>query len=226
METTTPKKHMKSCIKLLFTTCFVLILGGALGLQTCAANEVITSLSGTTFTGMTNSTFGYEFTVGSQAISVNSLGFYDPSPTNGLNYTHEVGLWDYSGNLLASVIVDSSTATLSASGFWYELIPIPGSVILSANTNYVLGAKYTFNVIGYDLGDIFATITSSPEVTYGTARNNYSMTFAFPDNVVGGYLDAGYFGPNMDYTVVPEPTTCAMLGLGLLAVVWSRRNRR
>lgn len=222
----TPQTYMKPYIKRLYTTCFAVILGGVLGLRTCPANEVITSVSGTTFYGMTNLTFGYEFTVGSQPISVNSLGVWDPSSGVGLNYSHDVGLWDSSGTwLLASVTIPSgNSATLSSSGFWYE--PISGSVILSANATYVLGATYPLYAPDMDPGIIWGTAMTSSEVTFGTARFAPAMlTLTFPATTAS-YMDDGYFGPNMDYTVVPEPTTCAILGLGMLALAWFRRNRR
>jgi hypothetical protein len=216
---------MKTHLKRLSTTGFALILGGALGLQTCPANEVVTSVTGLNFTGMTNLTFGYEFTVGSQPISVNALGVWDPSSGVGLNDSHDVGLWDTSGNLLTSVTVpNGNTATLSLSGFWY--MPISGSVTLSANTTYVLGAKYPEWYPGIDIGVVSATTASDPEVTFGTARYSTSMTFTFPNYIVGGSLDDGYFGPNMDYSTVPEPTTCVVLGMGLLALAWAKRSRR
>lgn len=215
---------MKTQIKRLYTTCLAVILGGAFGLQLGSANEVVTSVFASYFPGTTNDTFGYEFTVGSQDISVNALGIWDSSAGVGLIDSHDVGLWDAFGLLLTSVTIPSgNSSTLSASGFWYE--PISGSVTLYANTTYVLGAKYPVTAPSIDTGVALATTTSDPEITLGDARRTSSMTFDFPDVIVGG-LNDGYFGPNMDYTVVPEPATWSLLGLGLLALVRSRRLHR
>jgi hypothetical protein len=221
---------MKPYIKHLHTTCFALILGGALGLQTSPADEVVTSWTGGAshlYLGMTNLTFGYEFTVGSQEISVTALGLWvpvAPSPTAGLlNYSHEVGLWDITGSsLLAYTTIGSGTPpSLSPSGAWYESV---GPLTLSANTTYVLGAKYPEFAMDIDWGTRGAVATSGAGVTLGDARYSY-MAFAFP-SAVDANLNDGYYGPNMLYTVVPEPATCTLLGLGMLALVWFRRNRR
>lgn len=212
---------MKLQIKTLVTTCVFVALALAVETQRCSGNEVITSASASLFDGMTNDTFGYEFTVGSQNLNVNALGVWDSSFGVGLNDSHEVGLWDEFGGLLTSVTVPAgNTATLSPSGFWYVPISLP--VTLSANTTYILGAKYPFSAPGIDTGIIHATITTDPEVTFGTARRGNTLTFTFPDNVVSVW-DDGYFGPNMDYTVVPEPTAITMMGLGLLAFTLRRR---
>ncbi len=200
------------------------LLGCIIGLQSGSANEVVTSVFASYYPGMTNETYGYEFTVGSQDISVNALGVWDPSLGVGLIDSHDVGLWDELGNLLTSVTIPSGNlSTLSASGFWYE--PISGSLTLSANATYVLGAKYPLWAPSMDTGVIFATTTSDPEITLGDARRTSTMTFAFPDIILGS-LNDGYFGPNLDYTVVPEPNTIAILGLGLLAGARLRGSRR
>jgi hypothetical protein len=211
---------MNIYINRISTTCIAALLGGVLGLQTCPGNEVITSLSGTSFT-MTNLTFGYSFVVGSQPISVTDLGIYDPSSGIGLNFSHDVGLWDSFGTLLGSVNVPSGSSATLFNGFWYEPITA-GPVSLAAGNTYVLGAQYNIN--DTDLGIIRAVTTTSPEVTFGTAYTSFSFTLAFPATPVPS-LDDGYFGPNALYTTVPEPATSVTLGLGLLTLAWSRRSR-
>jgi hypothetical protein len=220
---TSIKTKMNTSIRRLSVLCIAAVLGGVLGLQTCPGNEVVTSLSGPIFTGMTNLTFGYSFIVGSQPISVTDLGIYDPTPGNGLNFSHDVGLWDLSSTaLLGSVNIPSGTSATLQNGFWYEPITA-GPVSLAAGGTYVLGAQYNIN--DTDLGIIKAVTTTSPEVTFGTTRNSWSFTLAFPINA-NPSMDDGYFGPNALFTVVPEPATGVTLGLGLLTLAWSRRSRR
>lgn len=51
------------------------------------------------------------------------------------------------------------------------------------------------------------------------------MTFNFPQ-AVNASVNGGYYGPNMEYTVVPEPTSVALLGLGVLALAWNKAQTR
>jgi hypothetical protein len=200
----------------------VLLLYGFVGSRALAANEAISSVSGSIDFSMTNLTFGYSFTVGSQAVSVSSLGVYDTSPgAVGLTMSHDVGLWDNSGTLLGSVTIPSgNSATLSAAGFRYESIS-GGPVVLAANTTYRLGAQY--NVDDTDMGLSSAAITVGPDISYGTAYEAFSFTLAFPNLGIPS-ADPGFFGPNAEYTLVPEPRAGLVLGLGLAALTLGRRR--
>ena len=179
---------MNPYIKSLYATCAAAIVGGVLALQTCPGNEVVTSWTGGATglsLGMTNETFGYEFTVGSQPINVTSLGIWVEPGSGLLNYSHEVGLWEptspTTGTLLASVTIGSGLPPgLSPAGFWYESI---GSLDLSANTTYVLGAKYPFFALDIDWGTRSAAPTAGVGVTLGDARLTFDMTFNFPQAV-------------------------------------------
>jgi hypothetical protein len=222
-------KTIKSYSSRFSILCLAWILGSAPGWQPSLANEVVTSWTGGAtgiFLGMTNETFGYEFTVGPQDINVTSLGIWVSPLTGELNYSHEVGLWEptgpSTGTLLASVTIGSGLPpSLSPAGFWYEpILPMD----LLANTTYVLGAKYPWFAADIDWGTRSAVATAGAGVTLGDARLSYTMTFDFPV-AVNGSMNNGYFGPNMEYTIVPEPSSSALFGLGLAGLAWLRSRR-
>src|SRR4051794_3722462 len=76
-----------------------------------------TLLADTPGTGFTTSyppgnyNLGYQFKVGSNSLLVDALGFYDMRE-NGLADAHQVGLWDLSGTLLASVTISAGSHSL------------------------------------------------------------------------------------------------------------------
>jgi fibronectin-binding autotransporter adhesin len=82
-------------------------------------------------------TIGYTFTTGAYAISVTALGYVDWSNGSGLNAAHDVGIWDASGTLIASVTVPAGTAGTFVNHFWYANLDSP--VTLDANTTYTIG---------------------------------------------------------------------------------------
>jgi hypothetical protein len=215
---------MKTNTTRLYAVCVVAMLAGAVGLQSSPGNEVVSSINSGTSRILTNLTFGYSFTVGSQGLSVSALGIYDPSPGNGLAFSHDVGLWDSSGspNPIAMVTIPSGTvASLSASGFWYE--GLSSSVPLLAGGTYTLGAKY--NVDDTDLAFVLAGITSDPAISLGDALFAPADSALTKPTILMTSFNAGYFGPNAQFSVVPEPTACGLLCLGLLALAGSRWNR-
>jgi hypothetical protein len=65
--------------------------------------------------------------------------------------------------LLASVTIGAGVPPiLSPADFWYEAI---GPLTLSANTTYVLGAKYPFDAPDIDWGTRNASATAGAGVT-------------------------------------------------------------
>ena len=105
--------------------------------STDALYSVITGPQGTrnNFTG----TVGSKFTVGANAL-VDKLGFEDQL-VNGLASSHQVGLWNSSGILLASVTVQSGTGSVLIGNWRYETLPTP--VTLTAGATYIVGAQVT-----------------------------------------------------------------------------------
>lgn len=168
--------------------------------------------SGTVFTNGFWS-LGFEFNV-ANSVSINGLGFFD-SYKNGLTESHDVGLWDSSGTLLASATVTNANALDG----WFRYADI-GTLTLGAG-NYTIGAvtgteDYAYNVEGF---------STAPGITYVANRYISSTTLARPTETDS---NLGWFGGNVRLTnSVPDSgLTWLMMagGLGLIAAV--RRKLR
>jgi hypothetical protein len=160
-------------------------------------------------------TLGWDFTVNS-TITVNGLGVFD-SGQDGLAESHAVGLWDSSGDLLASTTVGSGLSGTLVDQFRYNSI---APVTLSADQTYYVGAVWldgadpmVFNATG---------LFTNPSITYNaSAYVGGSSSLAFPSNL---YSDTtGYFGPNI--SAVPEPSTWAMMLLGFAGLGFAGYHR-
>ena len=146
-------------------------------------------------------TLGWEFLT-NNAITVNALGFFDDSQ-DGLAESHDVGLWDASGNLLAQTTVASTDILVNQ---WRYSFVAP--VTLAAQQDYYVGALYTSgadNVVfpGY------SGVSTTANITYLNATYGEGGALADPTNAFGAN---GFFGPNI--STIPEPSTWAMLMLG------------
>jgi alpha-galactosidase len=90
-------------------------------------------------------TFGNRFTVGEDDIEVTALGYYDCNAGggtgDGLTNAHAVGIWDTSGNLLASKTVPAGTAGSLSNGYRYVSLDTP--LVLSAGASFWLGGDTT-----------------------------------------------------------------------------------
>lgn len=141
----------------------------------------------------TPQTIGYEFTA-NQNITVTDLGFLDASGT-GLAESHEVGIYNTSGTLLASALVPSGTAAPLTGQFRY--VPISG-LDLTAGTEYVCAGlmNTTADDVGYSTPsgvslDSRISISSDPSLYYigGTG-------IQFP--IYPGISATFYVGPNFE----------------------------
>lgn len=154
-------------------------------------------------------TDGYQFTVGSAPLSLLSLGVYDWSGS-GLVNSHQVGLWDADGNLLSTTTI---TAGPSTNGFCYSSVT---PVLLEAGQSYIMGATY----VNLDVDKIGTSIrydnippVYNPAIFYDVCRYGISdADLTFPVNSEFSYV-LGYFGPNAEIVVVPEPSTSLLLSL-------------
>jgi hypothetical protein len=165
-----------------------------------------------------NYTVGTQFTVGTSDLSVTSLGIWDESQ-DGLAVSHDVGLWNSGGTLLGSVTVPSGTGGSLVGSFRYIALGLP--VTLTAGQSYTLGATYALNS-----ADKYRPNSSTPvfssDVSSPASRWVTSATLARPTSTASGFA---YVGPNLQYSVIPEPTTWALLAAGLMTVMVLRRRR-
>jgi hypothetical protein len=189
-----------------------------------ASDLALDFTGGAAFNPLTSSsgTSGWSFTVNS-TITVESLGFWDEG-ANGLNSSHEVGLWTAAGTLLSSTTIGNSStqiASTSSDGRWLfeSVTPIdlgPG--------DYVLGAF--FAAFDPDFARFDTARTTISEITFGTSRYVTTPgTLPFPSESVP--RDGGY-GPNLLVAspTIPEPATLVMLSIGGIAAFGTLGYRR
>lgn len=174
-------------------------------------------------------TGGFVFSI-SSPIDISSLGFYDEGG-DGLAVSHDVGLWDTTGTLLASATVDAGATDPLIGKFRYKSIP---TLTLAAG-DYVLGSLITADDPErvYTPG-VSTGLTTASEVTLDplASRFTYAPTLTFPTSTTGLYTL--YAGPNFligaaaPPGAVPEPGALALLiGSGLSGgLLLSRRRAR
>ena len=202
------------------------LIAAGIFLAASTANAAIAITSYTPGTEATNGAWslGWEFRVGSNPITVTSLGVYDDG-ANGLAESHDVGIYDLSGNLLISGTVNPGD-TLNGM-FRYTSV---AATALSANTNSVVTATTGSENYGY-----FPTsISFDPAISYVVDRYVSGAGLAFPTNSSGhnGSPDHAWFGGTFGFnesSSVPEPATLAIWGLfaiGLPVAGYRRRLKK
>ena len=158
-------------------------------------------------------TVGYAFTVRDNPLSAHRLGVYDISG-DGLESMNIVGLWLEGGTLLTTAIFPSGRSAPLESGFrWFDL---SAPIILNANTTYRIGVQADLEM--HPSG--FARDLVSPDIALiGAVRNGQQGNLSYPGSTA--FPDQAIVGPNLAYTVVPEPSAISLLiaGLVLLAVL-------
>jgi len=206
---------MKSKITVLIVAA-VAVSGSAVA-QTPAMDWATNGTNGTSIT----STRGYSFDVTEPlGIMVTHLSFFDHL-ADGLAESHDVGLWDSAGTLLASTTISAGTVNpLDATGKFRTTAIAP--TFLAAGDDYVVGA--VFLVGSGDLQAISMTgLTMGTGLTYGETRfnNNGVPSLSFPTNTIS---QIGLPGGSFQYGPVPEPATFVAVGLGLAALALRRRK--
>lgn len=163
-------------------------------------------------------TYGYDFS-SSTSLRVTALGIFE-SLARPLEVVHDLGLWDDSGVLLASTTVSGTdTAVASANPMAQWRFADIAPLVLGAGT-YFVGAYYTDdNEDDILLGG--APLISLPSITYGETRFGFGPALARPTM---GFGSSSLAGATIMADVIPEPTTLALMGLGL-AGLGSRKRK-
>jgi len=191
----------------------------ALLAATSASATTLATISDTTGQQLGNGPFtlGWEFQANTAEI-VTALGAFDDSQ-DGLNESHDVGLWDANGVLLASTTIASGTGAALINQFRYNSV---APVTLVAGQDYFIGAVW---LDGADPMVFAATgLTTDPSITYLSSAYIAGGTLTDPTFLDGGL--GGYFGPNLIGSTVPEPLSLSLFGAGLAGAAAIRRRKK
>lgn len=165
-----------------------------------------------------SSVHGWDF-VSSTDITVTELGLWDGND-DGMSISHDIGIFDSFGVLLASGTISNGTGDTLIDHFRYVDIP---DVLVTTGASYTI-AYYSATESSDSLITSASTLLLVPEITISNARWGYAPGLSVPTNTT----NEDRFGPNFMFEVsaVPEPETYAMLlaGLGLLGFMASRRK--
>jgi hypothetical protein len=137
------------------------------------------------------------------AISVTALLYAAPGAKG-----NPVGIYRVSDSVLLASTTVYNSSTLTGAWFKESITPIT----LSAGVQYAVVGFFTgHGDTGYtaDIG-----VGAAPSITYQEYKYDYNSSFNLP---VNGYSPA-IFGPNFEFTPVPEPTTMVAGALLLLPV--------
>lgn len=174
-----------------------------------------------------NYVFGYDVTVGSSALWVISLGYYDPGHDGLADPNAQVGIYNptgINGTLLASVLAGTSTTHFEGG---YRFIALETPIQLDANTTYRVVANLG-NVSGTSHNEtpLNGTPTAGPDLTINT--NDSYLAIQSNGNLAKGGLTPTapmVYQGNFEYSTTPVPEPSAAL-LGVLSLGGLLRRRR
>lgn len=194
----------------------------AFGLMACTLAGRAAPIDAVTISGNYADSYGpinvgFEFTL-SQTTTISALGVWD-NLGDGLSASHDVGIWNLTGSLLASTTVAAGTGATLDNGFRFNDI---SPLTLVAGT-YVALATFANSA---DSWAYDGTINTAAGVTWNSDAWNYQSTLSAPTNF---NPQPGYFGANFqigtaDSSVPDGGTTTAMLGFALFGLAALRRK--
>jgi len=179
-------------------------------------------------------TIGNLFTVGANDIVIDALGAQDYA-TGGatgdgfLAGSVEVGLWDATGAILHASATVVSADTLEDTYRYSDLNESP-TFTLEANTTYLIGAYVGFGIERFEDGGQGAPDEepfSGNGITLNDSRFDVGGALAAPLNSDPGGFGPGRWGPANARvaTVIPEPSSLMLVGLGAIGLIGRRRRK-
>jgi LPXTG-motif cell wall-anchored protein len=213
-----------------------LLVPGFADAEIISAGVSFTSTNGNGHADSMSRMIGWQFTVGANPIVVTELGYQDFG-IDGLLTSHQVGIWQLSNQLLidSAVVPGGKSGTLD--GF-FRYAPLASPTALASGTTYVIAGfdngadRHVWDValIAYPNMQVNG-FSVDPAITLGaagTARGPAMTSFGFPTGTVPD-ARACLMGPNLKYSVVPEPSTFIIsIGLGLIGLAgygWRRKRK-
>ena len=189
---------------------------------------VVTASNTTTFTAPSVLMGGFTFTVNTPLV-INAFGFWDEGK-DGIVTSHEIRLWDDSGNVIASTRIEPSSLHYyagSPNGQWY-VNSLPSQSL--ATGVYHLAAQYAAH--DPDIARLSSTISGNGSVVFTDGYYSVGPDLTYSPNQTGNG-GVGIFGPMLFgtinyYDLVPEPAfgVMAMVLTGIAACGTLLRRRR
>lgn len=174
--------------------------------------------------GDNQNSIGWAFSL-TKDIAITKLGFLNGAANGGVaGRTHLVGIFDEATQeLIASVEVANGEA---GSTEQFEYVALASPLHLEKGKHYVIagvtnGDRWMYNVTG---------LAHSSEIALDTSVARYlnqapsDTSLRFPVNQFGAGVETGFFGPNFEYTVVPEPGALTLMATGALVLLYYVRR--
>ncbi|MCK5379776.1 MAG: DUF4082 domain-containing protein [Acidobacteria bacterium] len=140
---------------------------------------------------------GWRFTVNA-SLEISDLGVWNADQTGGIESTHQVGIWDGSQTLVASVTVDG-TGTVVGDWIYAAITP----VTLMPGQTYTIGASYASGDDDWYISSASSMSTHADMTWTGSVYPEaIDMGFVYPSSDSASY---GRFGPNFMFETVVIP---------------------
>ncbi len=157
--------------------------------------------------------------MGNFPLSVSSLGVEDVQ-RDGLQQSHQVGVWSAGGSLLTATTVPAGN-TAELQDLWrFENLSVP--LLLEANTKYFLGASRQSGFEIYSDNGLTTNAFSLSSDVVPVANGLLANLFGAPSEQQEGEVPRWGFA-NMRYTVIPEPSSLVLV-LSAIPIIWRRKK--